>query len=100
VTLTHDLLLAIQRSLQILNQKVDVIMSQSDEVLQDVADIETGVAKINTGVQSALALITDLEAQVAAGQPVTPEALAALKQAVTDVGTAADATAAIAPPAA
>jgi hypothetical protein len=90
----------ILQSLQQLHLKVDILMSQSDEVLQDVADIETGVAKINAGVQSALALITDLEAQVAAGQPVSAEALAALKQAVADVGTAADATAAIAPPAA
>lgn len=90
----------ILQSVQLLHRKVDILMSQSDEVLQDATDIETGVAKINAGVQSALALITDLEAQVAAGQPVTPEALAALKQAVADVGTAGDSVAALAPPAA
>jgi hypothetical protein len=91
---------AILRSLQELHQKVDVLLSQSDDIEQAATDLEATVAVISTGVQSALAIITALEAQVAAGQPVTAQSLADLKQAVTDVGTAGQSVTALAPPAA
>jgi predicted nucleic acid-binding Zn-ribbon protein len=80
---------ALLRSLQLLHRKVDILMSQSDEISAEVTDLEATATAISNGVTAALAHITDLEAQVAAGQPVDPAVLASLKQAVTDIGTAA-----------
>ncbi len=88
---------ALAAELGTLTWKVDQLMSQSDEIAADVTAIEGDVARINAGVASALALITTLEAQAAAGQPVNPAVLASLKQAVADVGTAASGVAGIAP---
>ena len=86
MTVTLDTLL---RSLQRLHQKVDILMSTSDEISADVTELEAKAAAISDGVTAALAHIADLEAQVAAGQPVDPAVLASLKQAVSDIGTAA-----------
>jgi hypothetical protein len=71
---------AIMRSLQLLHQKADVIMSQQDEINADVTALTTAVAAIS--------------AEIAALQAANPTLdLTALKSAV-------DAVAAIAPPAA
>jgi hypothetical protein len=78
----------IQKTVHMILKRVNDLSEQDAEIQQDVADLETQVGKINDGVTAALALIKQLEGQVAAGQPVDPSVLASLKQAVADIGTA------------
>jgi peptidoglycan hydrolase CwlO-like protein len=89
----------ILRLVQAINEKVDDLMSQSDEILADAQNLESLATQINAGVTAANAKITDLENQVASGQPITQSDLDALRQAMTDVGNAANSVTAIAPPA-
>jgi hypothetical protein len=70
---------AIMRSLQLLHQKVDIVMSQQDDINADVTELTTAVAAI--------------AAEIAALQAANPTLdLTALKAAV-------DSAAALAPPA-
>jgi hypothetical protein len=70
------------------------LSEQSSEIQQDITDLETHVSTIQGGVQTAVTLIQQLEANQ--GQPVDPAILAQLKQAVSDVGGAAQAVAGLA----
>jgi hypothetical protein len=79
---------ALMRELKIIEAKVGVVMSQNDEIAAETTQIEATATAIQAGVTAALAHITDLEAQVAAGQPVSQQTLDGLKQAVTDIGAA------------
>lgn len=88
----------IQRTVNAIKKQVDHLSEQSAEIQADVTSIEATVGQINDGVTRANALIAQLETN--AGQPVDPQVLADLKQAVADIGTAGSAVAALAPPAA
>jgi hypothetical protein len=102
----------LQQQLGIIAAKVDILMSQSDQVAADVATIEQGVAALSandatmaTAVTAVQAEIDALKAQIAAG--ATTLDLTALDQAAADVKAAADANSAavasvsaLAPPAA
>jgi methyl-accepting chemotaxis protein len=79
----------IQSTVHTILKKVNHLSDQSAEIQQDVDQLQATATAISDGVTAALAHITDLEGQVAAGQPVDPAVLASLKQAVTDIGSAA-----------
>jgi predicted nucleic acid-binding Zn-ribbon protein len=78
----------------ILSQKLDVLMSQQDEINTDVQAIEAGVAQLNTAA-------TAIQAEIAALKQANPALdLTALDKAAADLNGAVNAVAAIAPPAA
>lgn len=86
--------LQILRSLQELHAKVDVIMSQQDDINADVTTIEQGVSNLGTAA-------TAIQAEIAALQAANPSLdLTALNQAAADLTGAVSAVSAIAPPAA
>ena len=80
--------------LGIINQKLDVLMSQQDEINTDVQAIEAGVAQLNT---AATAIQAEIDALKAANPALD---LSALDKAAADLTGAVSAVAAIAPPAA
>ena len=75
----HEVLLAIQHSVQLLHSKVDILMTQQDDVNAVVTEIESDVADLTAASDAIKAEIANLEAQIAANQPVD---LTALKAAV------------------
>ncbi len=79
----------IQRTAHMILKRVNDLSDQNAELSQDVAGLQATATAIGDGVTAALAHIADLEQQVASGQPVDPAVLASLKQAVTDIGSAA-----------
>jgi predicted nucleic acid-binding Zn-ribbon protein len=79
------------QAIQILASKVDILMSQQDEIGADVQAIEGAVAQLNAAASA-------IEAEIAALQQANPALdLSGLQQAVADLGTAASAVAAIPP---
>lgn len=85
--------LQILRSLQELHAKVDVIMTQQDDINADVTTIEQGVANLGTAA-------TAIQAEIAALKAANPGLdLTALDQAAADLTGAVTAVSAIAPPA-
>jgi uncharacterized protein YoxC len=74
--------------LQEINAKLDVIMTQGDEVLAAAQQIEADVALIGPALTTINTALADLVAKVAAGGTVTTADLAALQQGVTDLNTA------------
>ena len=88
----HDLLLAIQRSLQLLHQKVDIVTEQQDDINADVTTIEAGVAALGTAA-------TVIQAAIAALKAANPSLdLTGLDKAAADLTGAVTAVSAIAPP--
>lgn len=86
--------LQILRSLQELHAKVDVIMTQQDDINADVTTIEQGVSNLGTAA-------TAIQAEIAALKAANPSLdLSALDQAAADLTGAVTAVSAIAPPAA
>ena len=84
--------LQILRSLQELHAKVDVIMSQQDDINADVTTIEQGVANLGT---AATAIQAEIDALKAANPSLD---LSGLDQAAADLTGAVSAVSAIAPP--
>jgi len=84
----------ILRSLQELHAKVDIIMTQQDDINADVTTIEAGVATLGTAQAAILAEIATLKA-------ANPQLdLTALDKAAADMTNAVTSVAAIPPPAA
>ena len=80
--------------LGIINQKLDVLMSQQDAINADVQSIEAGVAQLGT---AATAIQAEIDALKAANPALD---LTGLDKAAADLTGAVSAVAAIAPPAA
>jgi hypothetical protein len=84
-----------------INTKLEKIMTDQDTANQIASQLEADVAAINSNVALALTEIADLEAKVAAGQPVD---FTVLRQAVSDIDSSASGVAGVAtaaaPPAA
>lgn len=78
--------------LSIINEKLDVIMSQQDEVAADVTTIEAGVANLGTAA-------TAIQAEIAALKAANPALdLTALDKAAADLTGAVSGISAIAAP--
>ena len=86
--------LDILRSLQELHAKVDVIMSQQDDITADVTTIEQGVTNLGTAA-------TAIQDEIAALKAANPQLdLTKLDQAAADLTGAVTSVTALAPPAA
>lgn len=84
----------ILRSLQELHAKVDVLMSQQDDLTADVTTIEAGVAALGTAA-------TAITAEIAALKAANPALdLSGLDKAAADITAAVSTVSALAPPAA
>jgi len=91
VTVTLAQVLA---AVQVANQKLDVIMSQQDDLTADVQAIDQAVTDLGTAASA-------IEAEIAALKAANPALdLTALDTAVGSLKTAVSSVAAIAPPAA
>lgn len=86
--------LQILRSLQELHAKVDVIMSEQDDINADVTTIEQGVAALGT---AAAAIQAEIDALKAANPTLD---LTGLDKAAADLTGAVGSVSALAPPAA
>jgi hypothetical protein len=71
-----------------INQKLDVLMTQGDEVLAAAQQIEADVALIGPALTTINTSLTDLVNKIAAGGTVTVADLAALQQGVADLNAA------------
>jgi uncharacterized protein YoxC len=71
-----------------INEKLDVIMTQGDEVLAVSQQIEADVALIGPSLATINTSLADLVAKVNSGGTVTAADLAALQQGVADLNTA------------
>lgn len=85
--------LQLLRSLQELHAKVDILMSQSDDLAADVTTIEAGIAALGTAAKA----ISDEIAALKAANPALD--LKALDAAAAALTPAVAAVAALAPPA-
>jgi hypothetical protein len=98
----------LQQAIQLIASKVDILMSQSDQVAADVATIEQGVAALSANDATMASAVTAIQAEIDALKNANPQLdLSALDQAAADVKAAADANSAavasvsaLAPPAA
>jgi predicted nucleic acid-binding Zn-ribbon protein len=86
--------LQLLQSLQALHAKVDILMSEQDQINADVTTIEEGVANLGT---AAAAIQAEIDALKAANPSLD---LSALDKAAADLTGAVTTVAAIAPPAA
>lgn len=76
----------ILHSLQLLHQKVDILMSQSDDLAADVTTIEDGVAALSTAATNLSAAEQAILDKIAALQAANPALdLTALNQAAADL---------------
>lgn len=83
----------IMRSLQLLHEKVDILMTQADDLAADVTTIEAGVAALG---QAAIAIQAEIDALKAANPALD---LSALDAAAAALSPAVAAVSALAPPA-
>jgi hypothetical protein len=89
VTLTQIL-----NQLKTVNKKLDVLMSQQDDITADVTTIEAGVANLGTAV-------TAIQAEIDALKAANPQLdLSGLDKAAADLTGAVSSVTALAPPAA
>lgn len=83
----------ILRSLQVINEKLDVIMSQQDEVNADVAQIQDGITALGAAAAA-------IQAEIDALKNANPALdLSALDAAAAALSPAVEAISALAPPA-
>jgi cell division septum initiation protein DivIVA len=75
----------------------DDVKADLDAVKADLATIAAGVSGLQTTATAQAQQIADLQAQIAAGTPVTVEQLAALKAQADDLKAQADGVAATLP---
>ena len=92
MTATLDQVLA---AVRMANQKLDVLMTQQDDINADVQAIDQADTDLAAAVTAIQADIADLNAKIAAGQPVS---LTALDAKVASLKTMVATVAAIVPP--
>lgn len=85
---SHQQILSLLRStlaaVQLLNRKVDTLMSEDATVAAEVTEIEADQAAIKTALESTQALVVALQAEVAGGN-LSQATLDALTQAQSDL---------------
>ncbi len=72
-----QILRQILSAVQLLSRKADIIMSQQDDLDAVTTEIESEVSRLQAASQAIKDELAALEAQVAAGQPVSLDALKA-----------------------
>lgn len=92
----RELLLAIRRSLELLHQKADIIMTQQDDLNADVTSIEDGITALGT---ASAAIAAEIAALRAANPALDLTALDAAAASLTGAVASVAALAPAAPPA-
>jgi chromosome segregation ATPase len=82
------LLVDVRAEIREIDRKVDALMTQDASIAAEAAEIETDVQNQNQAVAALTAAFSVLEAEVAAGQPVSQATMDALSAAVSDLNTA------------